>query len=442
MKGPSDVICIIIQPASLKLKSKELAEITRAVASINKTLLPPLRIAWSRVGILDNGQAIPYTKKGMIFRKKLEEVFGDFLTCLLKKNDDNEADASDPDNAALLSSNIKQDEKAAPIPSTSVSNEEVAFEQDVESAPFTQSPEKGEVNTQWTTAGVKSSIMKTVASVLGLDSEVVRVNPNVSFAEVTFSNMKYNDYLIIDHGIQMGMDSNMAVRIVNQLNGIFGLQFPLNACHNLVDFAKLSEATLAELGLHQVSKVMLSESKGPSFQTTDEVVIVGQAVRLPGEINTPESFWNALMAKRKDIMVPVPADRWDHSSFYRPPSSTSPPKICDIIFEKAGFVNVTDFDNSFFGISTPEALYISPSTRLTLETVFEAFENACIPVSKLKGTNMGVFVAANLDEGYTQILFQDKGFGGMILSISLFIAESKIESGVVSQLTAGTLVLV
>lgn len=204
----------------------------------------------------------------------------------------------------------------------------------------------------------------------------------------------------------------MAVRIVNQLNGILGLQFPLNACHNLVDFDKLSEAALVELGLIEGSKVIFTESRDTTSSMEKEVVIVGQAVRLPGEINTPESFWEALINKRKDIMVPIPADRWDHSSFYRSPSSTSPSKICDIIFEKAGFVDVAHFDTNFFGISSPEALYISPSTRLTLETVFEALENACIPVSRLKGTKMGVFVAANLDEGYTNILYQDKGFDG------------------------------
>lgn len=207
----------------------------------------------------------------------------------------------------------------------------------------------------------------------------------------------------------------MAVRIVNELNGIFGLQFPLNACHDFVDVQQLSEATVIALGLKEGSTPTPTK-KPVSPREKEEVVIVGQAVRLPGDINTAESFWDALIAKRDDIMIPIPADRWDHPSFYRSPTSTSPSNICDITFEKSGFVQVTHFDNNFFGISTPEALNVSPSTRLTLETVFDALEDACIPVSKLKGTNTGVFVAASLDEGYNQILYAEKGFDGGFLS--------------------------
>jgi len=147
----------------------------------------------------------------------------------------------------------------------------------------------------------------------------------------------------------------------------------------------------------------------------EEIVIVGQALRLPGDINTSESFWEALMKKRDDIMTPVPADRWHHSSFYHPPSPTSPPQVCDISFEKAGFVDVAHFDNNFFGISAPEALFISPSIRLTLETAFEALENAGIPIAKVKGTSMGVFVAAGLDDGYNHLLYQSYGWDGPFL---------------------------
>src|SRR6266567_357449 len=82
MKGPSNVICILIQPAlysengHIALSHHQMVQITKAVAAVNRTLLPPLRIAWSRVGILERGMAIPYTKKGGIFRKKLEALFG------------------------------------------------------------------------------------------------------------------------------------------------------------------------------------------------------------------------------------------------------------------------------------------------------------------------------------------------------------------------------
>jgi acyl transferase domain-containing protein len=34
-----------------------------------------------------------------------------------------------------------------------------------------------------------------------------------------------------------------------------------------------------------------------------------------------------------------------------------------------------------------------------MEIAFEASENANIPISKIKGSDMGVFVAAGMDEG-------------------------------------------
>lgn len=192
---PSDVICILIQPASPKLNSKDLAEITRAVAAINKTLLPPLRIAWSRVGILDNGLAIPFTKKGMIFRKKLEEIFSDFLARLLQKGGDmslgttntKASVASKPEYGALPTSNLRQDENVPLIPLSD--KDGTAFPQDVNSDAITKTSKKIETRPQWTIEEVKKSVMETIATVLELESEVLRIHPNTSFAEVKSLSM-------------------------------------------------------------------------------------------------------------------------------------------------------------------------------------------------------------------------------------------------------------
>ena len=205
----------------------------------------------------------------------------------------------------------------------------------------------------------------------------------------------------------------MAVRIVNQINHLFNLSLPLNTCHTYVDIVGLSGAVLTELGMNEkVATEMGRADRSTASQSQEDVVIVGQAFRLPGDINTPDSFWQALVDK-KDIMTPIPPDRWDQASFYRSPSSTAPPQTCDITFEKAGFIDVANFDGNFFGISTPEAFCLTPAIRLILETAFEALENANIPISRVKGTNMGVFAAGGFEGGYQQLLFQDKGFESM-----------------------------
>ncbi|KAJ3503195.1 hypothetical protein NLJ89_g8542 [Agrocybe chaxingu] len=360
LKKPSEFICVFIEPAisdpSIPFP-QQIAKITRAVASVNRTLPPPLRIAWSRVVVLEPGVSVPYTRKGAIFRKKLEEVFARFVTRMHEQD----ITALEKTPVLLNGSNLTNGAGQRPR------------------------------NAAWKKDAVVARITEAISSVLKIDLEGIPADLDTSFAE-------------------FGMDSNMAVRIVNKLNGLFSLQLPLNACHTYINLTQLTQAVLAELGLENSLKHGRPSLAPPIRKDVEEIVVVGQALRLPGDINTPESFWEALVNKRNDIITPVPEDRWDHASFYRPLSSDAPPQPSDINFEKAGFIDVAHFDNIFFGISGPEAYYVDPAVRLTLETAFEALENANIPISKIKGTSMGVFVGACLDEGYTQLLFQNNGF--------------------------------
>ncbi|KAF8961019.1 hypothetical protein BDZ97DRAFT_2060308 [Flammula alnicola] len=190
---------------------------------------------------------------------------------------------------------------------------------------------------------------------------------------------------------ELGMDSAMSTMIVNKLNRQFDMALPLNTCHTHINLVSLTNAILSDLGTDvTASKIRPSTRVAPPTREREEIVIVGQAVRLPGDIDTPEGFWKALIDKREDIMTPVPASRWDHASFYRSPDSKDPPAPCDITLEKAGFVDVYGFDHSFFGISSAEAFHVAPNIRLSLEIAFEALENANIPPSKVKGSGICV----------------------------------------------------
>lgn len=219
--------------------------------------------------------------------------------------------------------------------------------------------------------------------------------------------------------LQLGMDSSMATKMVKEINARFGLSLPLNTCHTYVDLVTLTEAVSLALGVtSDISGHSDSSKCVPLLHGSEEVVIVGQALRLPGDINTPEGFWDALIRKREDIIGPIPEDRWDHASFYRAPDSDRPEAPGDITLEKAGFINITDFDHAFFGISSAEAYHVAPNIRLTLEIAFEALENANIPFSRLKGSDMGVFVAANMDEGHIKLLLSERGWGGAFRGLS------------------------
>ena len=114
LRTSSQVICAIIEPARDVTKSSTvlLSEITRAIASANRSLAPPLRISWARVLVLKD-QHIPITTKGAIFRKKLEEVFGDQLASLIGGSDhETEADVKPTEN---LSQGRTKDQVASVI---------------------------------------------------------------------------------------------------------------------------------------------------------------------------------------------------------------------------------------------------------------------------------------------------------------------------------------
>jgi len=62
--------------------------------------------------------------------------------------------------------------------------------------------------------------------------------------------------------------------------------------------------------------------------------------------------------------------------------------------------------------------------RLLSEIAFEALEKANIPISKFKGREMGVFVAAGMDEGYIKLLFADKGRHGWCLYLMYHLFQT------------------
>ena len=133
----------------------------------------------------------------------------------------------------------------------------------------------------------------------------------------------------------------------------------------------------------------------PTDKTADErreaIAIVGIGLRFPGGNDTLDGFAEFLRAGRSGI-VPLPADRWDLSSF-RTGDTEAAGKIRAAA---GGFLDRIDqFDAPFFNISPKEAHYIDPQQRLLLETTWEAIENANIDPATLRHRNGGVFIGAS-----------------------------------------------
>ena len=123
------------------------------------------------------------------------------------------------------------------------------------------------------------------------------------------------------------------------------------------------------------------KAKLDSQGATQPLAIVGVGMRLPGEIDSLDTYWQAL-AQARDLVREMPAAR-------KAPFAAE----WDALPHKGGFLDdVTSFDAGFFGISPREARAIDPQHRLLLEVAWEALENAALPPDRLKATRTGLYI--------------------------------------------------
>lgn len=132
----------------------------------------------------------------------------------------------------------------------------------------------------------------------------------------------------------------------------------------------------------------------------EPIAIVGIGCRLPGGVDSPESFWRLLDAGR-DAIGPVPDDRWDAAALHDPNPDT-PGRIATT---GGGFLERIDgFDPLVFGIAPREAATMDPQQRLLLEVAWEALEHANIAPDALERSATGVYVGVTAsDYAYLQL---------------------------------------
>lgn len=87
--GASTCVCAILQvpseamSASGKVPGFDGRAVLRALADVNGATHPPLRVPPARVLVLLAGEEVPLNRKGEIWRKKLDALFGERMRALL-----------------------------------------------------------------------------------------------------------------------------------------------------------------------------------------------------------------------------------------------------------------------------------------------------------------------------------------------------------------------
>ncbi len=124
-----------------------------------------------------------------------------------------------------------------------------------------------------------------------------------------------------------------------------------------------------------------------NFMRMEPIAVIGMSCRFPKAENK-EAFWEMLL-NGEDAIAPIPQDRWQMDDYYDA-DPAAPGKTNQR--HAAMLERIHDFDPFFFNISPAEATQMNPSQKLMLELVWEAMENASIPVNRLTGTKAGVYV--------------------------------------------------
>lgn len=130
-----------------------------------------------------------------------------------------------------------------------------------------------------------------------------------------------------------------------------------------------------------------------------DIAIVGLSTRLPGDMNTPDETWRALLEGR-DAITDLPEGRW--SEFLEEPRLAQ--RIAQARTRGGYLKDIKGFDSEFFAVAKTEADNIDPQQRMALELTWEALEHARIPASSLRGEAVGVYVGvSNNDYGFLAV---------------------------------------
>lgn len=134
---------------------------------------------------------------------------------------------------------------------------------------------------------------------------------------------------------------------------------------------------------------MHMDGRRPPCSLIGKVAVIGSACRFPGQADSPELFFQQLLAG-KTCVAPIPEDRWAIAKFSNTREAAGKSYVTHGHFLEG--YDFRTFDADFFRLSPREVEFLDPQQRLLLELSWEAMESAGLDVEALAGSRTGVFI--------------------------------------------------
>lgn len=199
--------------------------------------------------------------------------------------------------------------------------------------------------------------------------------------------------------VELGLSSRDAVAMATDIEDLTGVTLTATVAFRHPTIEAL--ATVIVEGEPEPDNAALDAEDWTRTRDVADIAIVGLATRFPGDMNTPDETWQALLEGR-DAITDLPEGRW--SEFM------DEPRLAERIRRartRGGYIkNIKDFDAEFFALSKLEADNIDPQQRMALELTWEALEYARIPASALRGQSVGVYIGSSTND-YSYLAMMD-----------------------------------
>jgi len=132
----------------------------------------------------------------------------------------------------------------------------------------------------------------------------------------------------------------------------------------------------------------MTSIKGPDFEDSTDVAIIGMAGRFPGAKNIDE-FWRNLLDGVESVT------QFSDEELLK--AGVEPAALKDPNYVKAGAIlgDIEGFDAPFFGLTPREAQILDPQHRLFLEVAWNVIESAGYDPTTYDGS-IGVFAGVGL----------------------------------------------